>query len=240
VCGRFAIASTPRRLGEAFEAELEEGLEERFRPSWNRSPTQEVLGVTLEPEGRRIGLFSWGLVPSWAKDRSFASRAFNARAETVATKPAFRAAFRSRRCLVPADPGFYEWSKNPSERRAPYLFLRVDGAPIALAGLWELWRPGPNAPWSRSLTIITTDAGADVAPVHSRQPVVLEADLWEPWLDPACAQLEELEAMLRPSAAGILLRRRISRAVNKATNDYPELIEEVVDPPVGRDPSASS
>lgn len=231
MCGRFTIASSPQRLLSVFEAEAEEGLEERFRPSFNLSPTRQVLGVTAEEDHRLLGRFSWGLVPSWAKDRSIQSRTFNARAETLATKPAFRSAFKARRCLVPADPGFYEWSKNPADLRTPYLFLRADGEPMAFAGLWETWRPGPDEPWSRSLTIVTTDAGEDVAPVHSRQPVVLERDLWEAWLDTEAFDRDELEAMLRPSAPGILRRRRVSKEVGKASNDYPELIEEVAAAP---------
>lgn len=230
MCGRFTIASSPRLLADAFGAEMEDGLEATFRPSYNLSPTQTVLGVTLDGSRRVLGRFSWGLVPSWAKDRSLAARTFNARAETVATKPAFRSAFRSRRCIVPAEPGFYEWSKNPADAKTPYLFRRVDGAPVAFAGLFEVWRPGPGTPWSRSLTIITTAAGADVAPVHPRQPVVLEADLWEPWLDPALSARDDLEAMLRPTAPGILRRYRVSGAVGKAANDEPWLIDEVAGP----------
>lgn len=231
VCGRFTIASSPRRLLSVFEAEAEDGLEEHFRPSYNLSPTRHVLGVTLEEDHRLLGSFSWGLVPSWAKDRSIQSSTFNARAETLAAKPAFRSAFKARRCLVPADPGFYEWSKSPADLKTPYLFLRSDGEPMAFAGLWEIWRPGPDEPWMRSLTIVTTDAGGDVAPVHSRQPVVLERDLWQAWLDTDAYDRDELYAMLRPSAPGILRRRQVSKAVGRASNDYPGLLDEVASPP---------
>ena len=229
MCGRFTIASSPQRLLTAFGAEAEEGLEDQFAPSWNVAPPRPGLGVTAE-EGRRVlGRFSWGLVPSWAKDPSMAARTFNARAETVATKPTFRSAFAARRLLVPADPGFYEWSKNPADLRTPYLFCRVDDEPMAFAGLWEVWRPGPGEPWRRSLTIITTDAGADVAPVHPRQPVVLERDAWDLWLD-RHAERDELEGLLVAGPAGVLRRVRVSRAVGNAANDTPELIEEAPAP----------
>ena len=227
MCGRFTIASPPARLLAVFEAEPEEGLEEHFQLSWNLAPTRQVLGVT-EEEGRRVlGRFRWGLLPSWAKDPSMSSRTFNARAETVATKPTFRAAFAARRCLVPADPGFYEWSKRPADLKTPYLFRRADGEPMAFAGLWERWRPGPNEPWRRSLTIVTTDAGADVAPVHDRQPVVLERDVWELWLDPGRHDREELETLLVAGPPGVLQRVEVARVVGSTANDGPELIAPV-------------
>lgn len=238
MCGRFTIATPARRLLTAFEAEPAEGLEDEIRPSWNLPPTRLVLGVSLQDGTRVMDRFSWGLVPSWAKDKSLAPKTFNARAETVATKPVFRAAFKARRCLVPADPGFYEWSKATHEPKTPYLFSRADGAPMAFAGLWEQWRPGPHEPWSRSLTIITTEAGGDVSPVHDRQPVLLEAKTWERWLDPGPFVRDELEALLRPSPPGTMRRHRVSPEVGKASNDHPGLIEEHV--PENAPPDLSS
>lgn len=241
MCGRFSLASPPSRLARFFEAEVEDGLEERFRPSYNLPPTRQVLGVTEEAGHRLLGSFGWGLLPSWASDARFAARTFNARAETVATKPAFRAAFRARRCLVPADPGFFEWSKRPGEGRVPYLFRRSDGETMAFAGLFERWRPGPQAPWRRTLTIITTAAGDDVAPVHDRQPVVLERNAWERWLDPSHADRDELEALLVASPAGTLWRHRVPTRVGRPENDDPGVIEEPPGAaPVAGDPVAGA
>ncbi len=224
MCGRFTLATPPPRLLAAFEAEPEAGLEEQVQLSWNVAPTRQVLGVTDEDGHRVLGRFSWGLLPSWAKDPAMAGRTFNARAETVATKPTFRAAFASRRCLVPADPGFYEWSKRPADRTTPYLFRRADGEPMAFAGLWEVWRPGPDQPWRRSLTIVTTAAGPDVAPVHDRQPVVLERAAWGAWLERRRQDRPALEALLVAGPAGVLERVPVSRAVGSTANDGPELL----------------
>lgn len=131
---------------------------------------------------------------------SGSTRTFNARAESVATKPTFRAAFGSKRLIVPAD-SFYEWSHVPAERRQPYAFQRADGPPLAFAGLYEFRRDRSreDAPWVSSCTVITTDAGADMAGIHDRQPVVLEPDVWDLWLDPGSSGREELEACSSPA-----------------------------------------
>ena len=143
VCGRYVLAESLPELAAFFDAGISPELAERYRPSYNVPPSNTVPAVAIGRDGERtLGAYAWGLVPSWAKDPAIGARTFNARAEGLATRPAFRGPFRSHRCLVPAAPGFYEWSKHGADRGTPYLFARADGAPMALAGLWSAWRPG--------------------------------------------------------------------------------------------------
>ncbi|MDA8296364.1 MAG: SOS response-associated peptidase [Actinomycetota bacterium] len=224
MCGRFVLATPPDRLAEYFAAHPSESVS--FAASWNVAPRRDVLGVALDRAGEReLAGYRWGLVPSYASDPSVGNRLVNARAESLATRPAFRAAFSRRRLLVLAD-GFYEWRRDEKGGRQPYYFCRRDGAPIAFAGLFELWRPrdGDSAtPWLRSCTIVTTDAGPDVAAVHDRMPVVLEPTAQEAWLEVAAPEL--LSGLLTPSPAGTLQSWAIGRAVGDVRNDRPELLE---------------
>jgi len=232
MCGRYVSATPVEELAAYFGAEPDENLAEAALPRYNVPPTEQVLGVLIDPRRpgeepgaepvRRIAAFRWGLVPSFAKDPAEGNRAFNARAETVATRPAFRAAFRSRRLIVPAS-AFYEWEK-AGGRRLPFAFARADGAPLAFAGLWELWRHPESRQWLRSCTIITTPAGPDVAPVHDRQPAVLDPASFAVWLDPAEEDRSELESLLVPSPAGTLVAHRVGRAVGDVANDGPQLL----------------
>lgn len=225
MCGRIA-QSDPSRYAQRLAALTDLGPE--WRPSWNIGPTAPVLGVRerRDPAGevaRTLTEFSWGLLPGWCDDPSQAARSFNARAESVATKPMFRAAFRSRRLLVPVD-GFYEWAVVPGRtRKQPYFFRRADGDPVVLAGLWEYWKRGED--WRRSATVITSAAGPDM-PVHDRQPVVLEADAWDRWLDPDLDDVTALRALLVP-CEGVLVHHPVSMAVGSVRNDGPSLVEEV-------------
>ncbi len=191
-----------------------------LRPRWNVAPTQEVPAVRREGDGRHLVLLRWGLVPFWAGDPSVGARMINARAETVAGKPAFRDAFRRRRCLVPAD-GFYEW-RAEGRRRQGYAIRRRDRAPFAFAGLWERWNgpkggPAPAAPLE-TVTVITTTANATLAPLHERMPVILDAGDWERWLDPA-APAAELERLLVPAPDGLLEAYPVGPRVNSVAND---------------------
>ena len=167
--------------------------------------------------------YRWGLVPSWVKDPKGVKSTFNARAEGLASKAMFRSAFESRRILIPVDE-FYEWETLGPKRKQPYAFRRSDGEPIVLAGLRE-WNPelGGNG---RTATIITTEAGPDM-PIHNRQPVVLEREVWEHWLDAEVTGPEELEPLLRPTARGTLVHHPVGKEVGNVNNDGPELIEEV-------------
>lgn len=260
MCGRISLYSTPERLSRIFDAELGPDVDPDRLPSFNVPPTREILGIaattaataaataaattaaTAEDRSvpghaggvhRRIGRYRWGLVPSWAKDGSVGNRLFNARGETVATKPSFRAAFSSRRLVVVAD-GFYEWKAGPGNQRLPYYFERSDGNPLAFAGLWEQWW-GPESdretedsqPPLVTCTIITTYAGADVIAVHDRMPVILEHEVLDEWLDPANKDRPELESLLGAAPAGTLVRHRVDRRVGNVRNDGPELIERL-------------
>jgi putative SOS response-associated peptidase YedK len=242
MCGRIALYSEPEFLARVFDAVLGPDVEPAGRPSWNVGPMRSVLAVADAtgpeagdagggPTHRELGRYKWGLVPSWAKDPAVGSRTFNARAETVASKPSFRAAFTARRLAVVAD-GFYEWKPGSGGAKQPYYFTRADGAPLALAGLWEQWWGGPGAgsdgdehPALRTCTVITTDAGPDMEDIHHRMPVVLEPDVLEEWLDPANRDKPELESLLAPSPAGTLVHRAVARTVGNVRNDGPELIE---------------
>jgi putative SOS response-associated peptidase YedK len=235
MCGRFSLSTPPKRLARLFDAELADGVDPDGAPHWNVAPTDDVLALRVlrhDGEDRRIlDRFRWGLVPSWAKDLAEGARQFNARAESVADRPAFRSAFAARRAAVLAD-GFYEWRKARGASQ-PFYFWRADGEPIAFAGLWERWRDPRRADdpggWVLTCTLITAPAGADVEDVHDRMPVILERPMLGTWLDPATTDRHELEAMLRPSPEGTLSRHRVDRRVGNVANDGPDLIEPIGD-----------
>ena len=183
---------------------------------------------------RELRVVRWGLVPSWAKDISIGSRLINARAETVAVKPAFRRAFARHRCLIPAD-GFYEWEKtgDPAHpRKQPYYIHRADGGVLAFAGLYELWRnkdvpdDDPDA-WLWTATIITTRAEDEVGRFHDRLPMVIEPSRWADWLDPTATSPEALHSLLAPAVAAHLTSHPVSTEVNSVRHNGPGLIEPV-------------
>ena len=256
MCGRISLYSDPDYLARIFDAQLGFDIDPDARPSWNVPPTRTILAVADVPDvpdvpdakaigdspgdasgatarfHRELGRYKWGLVPSWAKDPSVGSRMFNARAETVATKPSFRSALAARRLVVVAD-GFYEWKPGTESPKRPYYFTRADGRPLALAGLWEQWWGGPDVrgtseaerPPLRTCTVITTEAGPDMGDIHHRMPVVLEDGDLNEWLDPANQDKPELESLLVPSSGGTLVSRPVGKAVGNVRNDGPELTE---------------
>jgi putative SOS response-associated peptidase YedK len=242
MCGRIAIFSEPERLARVLDAGLAAELDGLRGPRWNVAPTTEVLGVAdrrSEDGGDAGGLsrvldrYRWGLVPPWAKDPAAGARMFNARAETVATKPSFRRAFASQRLLVPVD-GFYEWQVDDRGKKHPQYFTRRDGAPMVLAGLWEWHGPfdgagsrgaGVHAGGLLSCTVITTSAGPDMDGVHDRMPVVLDPGAWGAWLDPDNRDRPELEAMLVGSVPGTLVHHEVDPRVGNTRNDDPSLVE---------------
>ncbi|MGD0741776.1 MAG: SOS response-associated peptidase [Acidimicrobiales bacterium] len=231
MCGRYVLATPIDELASFFEARPAPGLDSGWGANYNIAPTRTVVCLSPGPDGgRSLDLYRWGLIPSWAKEQTVGNRLFNARAETVAVKPSFRAAFHSRRLAVLSD-GFYEWRRGPGSRRQPYFLSRADGSPMAFAGLWESWRDpraqGDEAGWIRTCTIITTEANPEVAPIHDRMPVLLEHDVLGAWLDPAVAERDELEAMLHPSPAGTLAVRAVSPRVGSVRNNGADLIEEM-------------
>jgi putative SOS response-associated peptidase YedK len=223
MCGRFTQQRPSAELAALFGAEdLAESPGERY----NLAPQQLGLVVVERDDLRRaIVPYRWGLVPSWAMDAKIGSRLINARAETVATTPAFRASFQKRRCIVPAD-GFYEWERKTPEIRQPNLIHRADGEPMAFAGLWSIWRdPGePEAEPVRTFSIITTSANATLEPIHDRMPVILPASAWTAWLAPTPPDPGELLALLRPAPDDLLERYPVSKRVNSARNEGPDLV----------------
>lgn len=232
MCGRFALYTPPDRLARMFEAEVGDGLATDWTPSWNVAPSQRVVGVVESaPTSKRLkrralDYFQWGLIPSWSNGSTVKGSLFNARCETVATKPSFRSSFSSRRMIVIAD-GFYEWSKSSGSRRVPYYFFRTDGTPMALAGLWE--RPigtggGKGDERLPTCTIVTTRASIDVAGIHDRMPVILDAESSTTWLDTSAYDRLELEALLKPAPPETVESYRVSAKVNRVLNDTSELI----------------
>lgn len=191
-------------------------------PRYNVAPTQNVTAIRQLAGGpRQLVFLHWGLVPSWADDPTIGNRMINARAETLATKPAFRKAFRQRRCLIPSD-GFYEWQKQGREKQ-PYYITLADGGLFALAGLWEHWEHNGLA--IESCTIVTTAANSLVAPLHERMPVILPADAYALWLDPSVEDVDCLQPLLRPYPAEAMRTRAVSTLVNSPRNDSPDLLE---------------
>jgi putative SOS response-associated peptidase YedK len=229
MCGRFVQASSPELLVERFG--VDELAAPAHEPSYNVAPRATVYAVRdrTEEEGRRryLSELRWGLIPSWAKDPKVGDRMINARAESLADKPAYERAFRRHRCLVPAE-GFYEWQRQGA-RKQPMFIHRRDGEPMAFAGLWAAWRSDDAAAddWLRSCTIVTTGANGTVAPLHDRMPVVLEERDWDRWLDPDAPELDALARLLRPAADGLLVAYPVGNAVNSADNDGPHLVHRV-------------
>ncbi len=217
MCGRYTLAETLdalRVLLQFFELP-------NLTPRWNIAPTQTAPVVRLGDDGvRHLAMLRWGLVPAWAKDLSVGARAINARAESVADKPTFRDAFRKRRCLGPAD-GYYEWVATGKVKQ-PYRFALRDGGVMVFAGLWERWT-SPAGEAAETFGFVTTDASPDVLPVHDRMPVLLDPAAWPVWLDPK-TPLAELQALLKPAPAGRLVHQAVSRLVNSARAEGPELI----------------
>jgi putative SOS response-associated peptidase YedK len=223
MCGRFTQQRPVSELAAIFEAEpLADEPGERY----NVAPTDEALVVVQRDDRRAVIAYCWGLIPHWATDARVGSRMFNARSETLTASPAFRDAFRRRRCLVPAD-SFYEWKREGSIRQ-PYRVSRSDGRPLALAGLWAGWRDPSTGSVRRTFTIVTTTPNEALADLHDRMPVVVPEEAWSRWLAPDAADPGELSGLLLPSDAVELRIYAVSRAVNDVRQDGPGLIEPLV------------
>ena len=221
MCGRFVFYSDPQFLREQYG--FDEGPIE-FRPQYNIAPTQQVVTVTNDGT-RRAELMRWGLIPSWAKDPKIGSRMINTVGETAATKPAFRVAYKKRRCLILAD-GFFEWKKEENEKIPTYIFLK-SRAVFAFAGLWENWK-SPSGEWVRSCTIITTKPNAFMDPIHNRMPVILSEETEPLWLDPVTEDPDILQPLLLPSPAEEMESYQVSTYVNSPHNQGPECIKPVL------------
>lgn len=189
---------------------------------FNIAPTQAVTAVRATAAGmRELCSLRWGLVPAWADDLAVGNRMINARAESVATKPAYRQAFKSRRCLIVAD-GFYEWQKNGRQKQPYYIRLK-DDRPFGFAGVWEKWSKG-NAP-VESCAIITTEANELVAPIHDRMPVIIPPDAHDLWLSPQAQEIELLQSLLRPYQAAEMTAYAVSTRVNSPTYTASDCIQ---------------
>ena len=273
MCGRYAASAHPDELVEAYEVEVD-ATGERSRsvlkgpqtppagePDFNVAPSKQAHVVLTRPprdgtEGpprRQLRLLTWGLVPSWVKDPSVGTRMTNAREETVLEKPAFARAAVARRCLVPVD-GWYEWQASPvatdtrgKPRKQPFFITRADGAPLALAGLYEFWKdpvgpPDDPSSWVVSYTILTTAAQAGLDRIHDRQPMAIEQDAWAEWLDPARTGPDDVRSLLAGARVpGRFQAWPVTPAVGSTRNNGPGLVEPlpvaqlvgVVDPGTG-------
>ncbi|AUH40732.1 SOS response-associated peptidase [Streptomyces sp. CMB-StM0423] len=267
MCGRYAASRKPEDLVDLFEVEKWDP-EETLAPDYNVAPTKNVYAVLERPERdsddprpvRQLRALRWGLVPSWAKNPDLGVKMINARAETVHEKPAYRRAFASRRCLLPAD-GYFEWltfkgerqleeqGKKKRPRKQPYFVTPADGSVFAMAGLFEFWRDktlpddDPRA-WWVTCTVVTTEAETTelaggsagesgphtLAEIHPRMPLMLPPDRWDAWLDPANKDPEALRELLTPPPAGLLRAFPVSTQVSDVRNNGADLVEEIAAP----------
>lgn len=218
MCGRFSLGLDLADLQDALPDFV---FPEALSPRYNIAPSQDVAVVPNNDSGK-VEFFRWGLIPSWAKDPTIGNRMINARAETLADKPAFRAAYRRRRCLILAD-GFYEWQATPGRKVKTPMYVRLaSGAPFAFAGIWELWRPDDTP--ILSCAIITTEPNALLAPIHNRMPVILSPEACARWLDSADLPPIRLRDLLKPYPAELMLAYPVSILVNSSANDDPACI----------------
>src|SRR3954451_21977496 len=218
MCERYTLTARRRAIAAAFD--LDDFFE--LPPRYNIAPTQWVPAVRFDSEGcgREVTALKWGLIPPWVEEPGIGNRLINARAETVAERPAFRSAFRQRRCLLAAD-GFYEWKRG--DGRTPYYFRLKDGGPFAFAGLWERWEKGEEP--IESCTLITTPANGLVGPVHDRMPVILKPEDYARWLDPEEGRPVALARLLAPPPDAWLDAYPVSKRVNDPRNEGPRCIE---------------
>jgi len=231
VCGRYAASRRPDELIEEFG--IESTSTQTLQPNWNVAPTQSVYVIVESELVRTLTIARWGLIPSWSRDASIGAKTINARIETVAEKPAFRSAFKSRRCIVPAD-GYYEWYTRSAEDaasvppRQPFYIHRTDKKSLAMAGLYEFWHDPVSGDSLTTATVITTNAVGHIARIHDRMPVLLPTDRIEPWLDSSEQDLRSLLELLSvPEADQDLVAVPVSRQVNAVRNNDVGLIEPI-------------
>jgi putative SOS response-associated peptidase YedK len=219
MCGRFTLTVDPADLQDAFPQFT---FPEKYAPRFNISPTQPILAIPNDSKNA-ADFFIWGLIPSWAKDPTIGSRMINARAETLAEKPSFRAGFKYHRCLIFAD-GFYEWKQQPGTKtKVPHFIRLKSGKPFAFAGLWDTWQ-SPDGGTVKSATIITTTPNSLMAALHNRMPVILPKNAYAMWLDPAVQTPENLVNYLVPYSADEMSAYSVSTLVNSPANDRAECV----------------
>ncbi|MGN6721950.1 MAG: SOS response-associated peptidase [Marmoricola sp.] len=238
MCGRYASSRDVDDIAEEFD--VQETLADPQEPNYNVAPTTPVYAVLERPakeerpQQRQLRLLTWGLVPSWAKDATIATRLINARLETAAEKPAFRRAFERRRAIIPAD-GYYEWYATEvagKTKKQPYFIRPEDGSILAMAGLYEIWRDPSKSEedpdrFRWTMTVITTTAEDSLGHVHDRMPLMLDRDGYDAWLDPTLTNVAEVAALLKPAMPGQLLAVPVSPLVSNVRNNGPELIEPI-------------
>ena len=218
MCGRYRLSRRKQIIEEHFESAP---WDDDWSPRYNIAPTQQVPVIRQHPKEpvRELSMMRWGLIPSWAKDSSIATQMINARSETAATKPAFRDALQSRRCLVPAD-GFYEWARTGKVKQ-PYCFEVNGGELFAFAGLWDRWKD-PAGKWLETCSILTTAPNAVTSAVHDRMPVILDPDGYDLWLDPGMKDGAAATELLRPCDARLMRCYPVSTRINRVANDDEE------------------
>ncbi|HAJ63965.1 MAG TPA: hypothetical protein DCP31_35930 [Cyanobacteria bacterium UBA8543] len=224
MCGRYSQSQSAEIIAQAFQVDNVPTL----KPRYNIAPTQSVPTVlqTSASTNRQFKMLHWGLIPSWAKDQKMGARLINARAETVAEKPAFRSAFKQRRCLVLAD-GFYEWQQQEDKKQKQPFYIRLSGdRPFAFAGLWEHWEDATGEE-IESCSLLTTEPNELMSTIHNRMPVILEPKDYDLWLDPEVKKPELLQPLLRPYVSEEMTAYPVSKTVNKPSNDSTECIERI-------------
>ena len=219
---------SPSDVARIFDADLSPTVEDPG-PRYNCAPTDPLTVVLERDGGRSVETHRWGLIPAWASSRAEGGRMINARIETAATSPAFRVAFRRRRCIIPAD-GFYEWQRFERTRQ-PYLIRRPDGEPLPMAGLWSVWPDPATGDWVTSCAVVTTVADQHLAPLHDRMPALLDPADWAAWLDPGLTDPAAVRALLERPGSGPLEVFPVSTLVNNVRNEGTALIEPVPEPP---------
>jgi putative SOS response-associated peptidase YedK len=221
MCGRYVSKANRKDVEQEFDLAL--GPEQHLQVRYNIAPTQ-IIPVILESKGQRIiEQLRWGLIPGWAKDETIGAKLINGRAETLAEKPSFKNAFRSRRCIIPAS-GFYEWQKATSPKQPFYFYLK-DKPVFGFAGLYDEWLHRETGELIETCTIITTEANELLEPVHERMPVILPRELYDEWLDENERDTRKLQSLLRPYPAAEMASYPVSRSVNFAQTDSEELIK---------------
>ncbi|CAN5857395.1 SOS response-associated peptidase [soil metagenome] len=224
MCGRMTQQTSPEEVARIFDAESRVDAEAgQVGPRYNVAPT-DPLTVVLQrgDEGRVVEQHRWGLIPSFAASAKSGAKMINARAETVMTSPAYRASFRSRRCIVPSD-GFYEWRRTGGTKQ-PFFLHPPEGAMLAMAGLWAVWKDPETGLWVPSAAVITTAANRLVSAIHDRMPVLLPREAWEDWLDTQVSDAEYLRSLLEPPPDDVLEMHPVSTRVNSVRNAGSDLI----------------
>lgn len=220
MCGRFTLAAGPEYIAEYFQID---GPIPEFQSCWNITPGGDIPVICQAPDdGRTCSLMHWGLIPHWAKTRNAKYKMINAKAETLSTRPAYRDAYKHRRCLIPAS-GFYEWHIETNGKQ-PYYVHRKDDGLLAFAGLWEYWE-GEHI--INSCTIITTEANSLIQSIHDRMPVIIEQNNYDKWLNPHNTDMNQLVKLLSPGDVPLLEYYRISTAVNNPAHDNQALIDRI-------------